>query len=172
MKRIIIPTIWMLLITFSISVQAQSSIDRYYEQYTEDERFSRVSVSSKMFSMFMDLDLDDPTEQELAETISKLKGLKMLMGEKVDNAKSIYAEAVSGPESRMDELMTISDAAKEFRFFITEANGTISELLMMGYENDRVLMMSLVGDIDLKAISALSQKLDIDGFEHFKDVHK
>ena len=75
-----------------------------------------------------------------------------------------------GPEASMDELMTVSETDREFRFFVTESGGTISELVMVGYENQQVMMMSLTGEIDLKEISELSQKMNIEGFENFKNV--
>ena len=79
---------------------------------------------------------------------------------------------VNRPARDMDELMTVSETDKEFRFYISEANGKISELLMVGFENQNVMIMSLTGDIDLKEIAALSKKMNIDGFENFKNVER
>ena len=41
---------------------------------------------------------------------------------------------------------------------------------MVGYDSAQVFMLSLVGEINLKQIAALSQKMNIDGFEHFKNI--
>ncbi len=162
-----------LFVGFLISAQAQSSgIDRYYEKYKDDDRFSQITVSSKMFGLFVNFEMDDPAEQELVETISKLEGLKMLVGSDIDEAKSIFEQVVQKPRSNMDELMSIRDKEAEFMFFITESDGTISELLMVGYDDAEVMLLSLVGEIDLKQISALSQKMNIQGFEHFKNIDK
>ena len=149
-----------------------SAIDRYFETYREDARFSRVTVSSKMFSLFLELEGDDPDEQAIIETISKLDGLKMLVGQEVDEAKSIFGNMLKQPKANMDELMTISDVDKEIQFFVTESGGKISELVMVGYEVDKVMILSLIGDIDLKEISRLSKKMNLDGFEHLKDINK
>ncbi|MEM6262780.1 MAG: DUF4252 domain-containing protein [Bacteroidota bacterium] len=160
-----------LLMLASVALQAQSSgIDRYFEQYQEDDRFTSITVSSRMFGLFAEFDMDDPDEQDLVEAISKLKGLKMLIGEEVEDAKSLYTAAVQKPAKAMEELMSIKDGDQEFKFFITEANGTISELMMVGYEGKSFMVMSLVGQISLRDISRLSQKMDIDGFEHFQNV--
>ena len=43
------------MMIFSLNLTAQTSIDRYFEQYEEDDRFSRVSVSSRMFNLFLEL---------------------------------------------------------------------------------------------------------------------
>ena len=161
------------MLIMSATMMAQSNgIDRYYETYKQDDRFTRISVSGKMFSLFANFEMDDPTEQEALETISKIKGLKMLVGDAIPEAKSIYVQAVKRPNAEMEELMTVENKTQEFKFFITEANGTISELLMLMYDGQSIMMMSLVGDIDLKSISKLSEKMDIQGFEHLENVDK
>ena len=160
-----------LFIGSTMTLLAQSSgIDRYYEQYQEDDRFTQITVSSRMFGLFVNFEMDDPAEQELVETISKIKGLKMLVGTDLTEAASIYSGAVKGPEKNMDELMSVKDGDAQFKFFVSESNGKISELLMVGHESSKVLLLSLVGEIDLKQIAALSQKMNIEGFEHFKNI--
>ena len=154
----------------SVNAQAQSSIDKIFDQYQGDERFSRVKVSSRMFELFLEVEMDDPQEQAFVETISKLDGLKVLIGKDVQEAAQLYKNFAKGPASRMDELMTVSDAQKEFQFYITESGGKISELLMVGFDQEQVMMMSLVGEIDLKEISALSRKMNIEGFDNFKNI--
>ena len=165
-----------LLIAF-IGIQftglAQSSgLDRYFEEFKEDERFTQITVSSKMFNLFVNFELDDPNEQELVEAISKLKGLKSLVGIEVAEAAEIYNRAIKRPEGEMDELMSVKDGSGHFKFFITESSGTVSELLMIGYDTSKIFMISLVGDMNLRQIAALSQKMNINGFEHFKNIDK
>ena len=170
MKRIPILTMSLMFLMIGTALMAQTGIDRYFDTYSEDDRFTRISVSSKMFSLFVNFEMDDPDEQEVVETLSKLKGMKMLIGNEVEDAKSIFKSAVKLPSGQMEELMSVTDNQREFRFFITESNGMVSELLMVGYEDNQVMMLSIVGDIDLKQISALSKKMNIDGFEHLKNI--
>lgn len=156
---------------FSMTLSAQSnSIDKYYEKYQDDERFTRISISSRMFGLFSNFDMEDQAEQEVVKTISKLKGLKILVADSISEAKSIYQAAVKKPSSEMEELMTVESADQELRFFISESKGIINELLMVSYGDNSVMLMSLVGDIDLKQISKLSDKMNIEGFEHLENV--
>lgn len=173
MKAIKLLGISCMVLLLSVNVQAQStSIDRFFDQYQNDERFSRVKVSSRMFELFLEVEMDDPDEQAFVETISKLDGLKVLIGKDVPEAAQLYKDFAKVPANSMDELMTVSDAEKEIQFYITEAGGKISELLMVGYDGEQVMVMSLVGEIDLKEISALSKKMNIEGFENFKNIDK
>lgn len=171
MKLTTILTFIVLTVCIPFGLMAQSSgIDRYFEDYKEDDRFSLITVSSRMFSLFAEFDMNDPAEKELVDALSKLKGMKMLIGSEVLEAQGIYEDVVQKPASSMEELMSVRDANQEFQFFITEANGTISELLMIGYEEENVMILSLVGEIDLRQIAALSQKMNLTGFEHFNHV--
>ena len=160
-------------IGLSLPAWAQSSgLDRYFEEFQDDERFTQITVSSKMFNLFVNFEMDDPDEQELVEAISKLKGLKSLVGLEVNEAAELYKQVVERPAGEMDELMSVKDGSGQFRFFITETAGTVSELLMIGYDTSKIFMISLVGDMNLRQIAALSQKMNINGFEHFKNIDK
>jgi len=160
-------------ISGGIVASAQSSgIDRYFEQYKDDDRFSQINVSSKMFGLFVNFELDDPSEQELVEAISKLKGLKMLIGQDVANVSDLFNQVAKLPAADMDELMSIKDGSAEFKFYISESDGTIKELLMVGKESAQLILLSLVGDMDLQQIAALSQKMNLEGFEHFQNIDK
>ncbi len=176
MKRIThfksIFTLAVVLLTTALNmVNAQSNaVEKYYSNYAEDDRFTKVSISSKMFNLFTNFNADDPDEQQVIETISKLKGLKILVGNEITESASIYKSALSTASSHFEELMTVENADQEMVFYIQESNGTITELLMLMYEGTGVMILSLVGDIDLQELSNLSDKMEIEGFQEFKNL--
>ena len=173
MQKAIIIFVVLLVSLGATSVYAQqSAIDRHFQEYRLDDRYTHVSVSSKMFDLFLNFEREDPSEQELIEIIGKLKGLKVLVGESIENAADEFKNISAVPYSDMEELMEIAEVNKEFVFFITEKSGKISELLMVGYEGDHLFMLSLIGDIDLKEIAQLSKKMNIEGFEHFENINQ
>jgi len=149
-----------------------NAVEKYYSDYAEDDRFTKVSISSKMFNLFTNFNADDPEEQQVIETISKLKGLKILVGSEISEteSESIYKSAVNKASNNFEELMTVENAEQEMIFYISEADGTINELLMLMYEGSSVMILSLVGDIDLHELSELSGKMEIEGFEEFKNL--
>lgn len=149
-----------------------NAIDRFYEEFKYDERFTRISVSSKMFSLFANFEMDDPAEKEMVETISKIKGLRMLVGDSIAGSREFYRNLVKQPRAEMEELMAVEDKHSEMTFWITESDGVIRELLMLMYGDDTIMMLSLVGDIDLQQISKLSSKMDIQGFEQLENLEE
>lgn len=166
----ILGLLWLLLL-LSASAQAQTGvIDRYFDKYQEDDRFTAITVSSRMFGMFAEFDLDDPDEQEFAEILAKLQGMKMLIGKQMNEAPTAFKQAKFLIDKDMEELMSVKDGNKQFVFYIRESGDRIAELLMLGYEQQQFMMMSLVGDIELSEIARLSRKMDIEGFQHFQNL--
>ncbi|MFK7925309.1 MAG: DUF4252 domain-containing protein [Bacteroidia bacterium] len=160
-----------LTMLFSLGLQAQNArLDPVFKQFQDDARFSRINVSSRMFDAFVDIEMDNPEEQEVIEALAKLKGLKALMGNSVNDAASIYQNFIQGPANNMEELTTVTESGIEFKFFVTKSGEQITELVMVGYEESTVMIMSLVGDIELEAIAAISEKMNIPGFENFQKV--
>lgn len=167
MKKIII------LITFLAAtgnLMAQNdAISKFFSKYADDEDFTVVTVSSKAFSLFAQIDAEDPNDKEALEAISKLEGLRVLALEDSTRGVKIYKEALSLiPTKEYGELMTVRHEGQDFKFLIKDSGSKISELLMVAGGQEGFFIISLVGDINLNQISKLSSSMNIDGFEHFK----
>ena len=65
-----------LIVFTTLGLQAQNdAISRYFDQYIEDERFTAVYVSPKMFQILGKLDLEGLNEPEAAAVMEVVKGL-------------------------------------------------------------------------------------------------
>ena len=152
----------------SISAQ-EDAISRYFEQYLEDENFTVVFITPKMFQMISKLDLKDPSARDVKDVLQDLRGLRILQSEH-DGVK-YYKEAISKINTKEYELlMSVRDKGENVRFWTKEKDGIISELLMLVGEKDEFTLISFIGNINLSKISKLANKLDIDGIEHLKDL--
>lgn len=157
-----------LMMIFTVMSFAQDdAISKYFEKYMDDEDFSVVYISGRMFGMFADVDDDD---KEAKEAMKGIKGLRILSTDK--NGHSLYNEAIKKFNvSEYEELMNIRDGKENVNFYIKEENDTVKELLLLvGGESEDFVMLSFVGDINLKQISELSDSMDIDGLEHLDKV--
>lgn len=168
MKKIII-----LLVAgfFGQTLLAQSNaISKHFSQFQRDTSFTKVSVSSRMFTLFEEIDPEDEEEAEILEAMTKLKGVKGLINENSDNSTELYYDALAKIEEdgTYEELMTIEDAKENVQFSIREADGMIQELLMVVGGNDNFVVMSLYGEIDLNSIAKLTRKLGFKGMDQFQ----
>lgn len=162
------------MIVIAIGAYAQGeAISKFFSKYQSDETFSQVTVSSKMFSLFTNMEMENKDDQEVLDAISKLKGLKILAKEDTRDARGLYDEANNMiPKKEYEELMYVRDKDKDMRFFIKESSGKINELVMVAGGNDDFMLLTLFGEIDLKQISKIGRKMDVDGLknlEHIKD---
>ena len=92
MKKIIAIMVLMVSLT---AANGQDVISKFFSKYQNDESFTNVNISSKMFGLFTEMDVQDPEDQEVLEAISKLKGLKILAKENARNSRELYKEALS-----------------------------------------------------------------------------
>jgi hypothetical protein len=68
--------------------------------------------------------------------------------------------------------MSVRDKDKDMKFYIKESGGKISELVMIMGGTDDFMVMSLFGEIDLKQISKIGQRMDVSGLENLQKLHK
>ncbi len=168
MKKVIVVVMMM---AASVAVQAQDAVSKFFSKYQNDESFSQVNISSKMFSLMANLDVENPEDKEVVDMISKIKGLRILAKEEARNSRELYKEALGMiPTKEFEELMTVRDKDKDMKFFIKESGGKISELIMITGGNEEFMVLSLFGEIDLKQVSKISKKMNIEGLENLENV--
>jgi Domain of unknown function (DUF4252) len=155
-----------------LSMTAQNNaIEKFFNQYMDDEAFTVVHVTPKMFSMIAKLDIKDKDYADAKAVLQDLRGLWILTTENNPKAPQLYKEATSKINTTEYELlMTIRDKGDNVRFWTKESNGVISELLMLVGEPTEFTLISFVGKIDLDKISKMANKIKIDGMEHLKSV--
>jgi Domain of unknown function (DUF4252) len=169
MKKIIA---LLLMATVSMGVYAQGeAINKFFTKYATDESFTTATISSKMFSLITNMEAETPEDKELIEAISKLKGLKVLGKENTSDARVLYKEAFGLIGKDYEELMAVRDKDKDMKFFIRESGGKVSELLMVMGGTDDFMLLSLYGEIDLKQISRIGRKMNVDGLEELENMH-
>src|ERR1041384_7466312 len=117
MKTLIVGFVMTLVSTVAFS--QGDAITKFFAKYQDDETFSQVTVSSKMFSLLMDMQVDNPEDQEVINAISKLKGLRILGKDHARDGRTLYKEALSLlPPKDYEELMSVRDEDKDMNFFI------------------------------------------------------
>lgn len=168
MKHIIATT---LIALISFGLYAQNGVSKLFEKYENDDRFTKVNVNSRMFTLFTELEPDDENQEEFLEAISKLEGLKVLSSDSLGDAEKHFKEAVSSLKGKgYDELMSVKDAGEDVFFYIKESKGKINELLLIAGGNKELNIVSLYGEIDLKKISKISKNLNINGLNRLKNL--
>ena len=106
MKKV--TAVMLLVVSFS-AASAQDVISKFFTKYQNDESFTNVNISSKMFGLFTQMDAETPEDKEVLDAISKLKGLKILAKENARNSRELYKEALGLIPKNFEELMSVRD---------------------------------------------------------------
>jgi len=181
MKKIIIITALLLtpVLTFGQGV---------FDKFEDIDEVSSFVINKKMFRMLasIDVDMDDPEDQEFMEMAKKITGLKVFTtgDEKVSaDMKATVTKYLKS--SDLEELMRFKDGNQTIKFYVKEGKDEnhVKELLMFmtglkemtkgqnieinGKKREfETLVLSLTGDIDLRQISKITNKMDVPGGEH------
>ena len=149
----------------------QQVVTKYMDKYEGDETFTKVSVSSKMFSLFSEMEGSEEDEQLFYDITSKLKGMKVVASEKVSNPKALFEGAISDVnKAGFEELMTVKDAEENVKISIREKGGVIEELIMVAGGKEKFAMVSIYGEIDLKQISKLASLMRVNQLKYLENL--
>lgn len=170
MKKIVLTV---MILSIAGASFAQQVVTKYMDKYEDDETFTKVSVSSKMFSLFAEMEGTEEDEQLFYDITSKLKGMKVVASEKVSSPKSLYDGAISDVEKAgFEELMTVKDAEENVKISIRENGGIIEELILVAGGKEKFAMVSLYGEIDLKQISKLASLMRVNQLKYLENIDK
>lgn len=163
----------LVLFCFVGSLIGQSNaIDKYFDQYKDDERFTMVYVSPKMIQMAAQI-AEESVDEDITNMLKDLEGLKIL---KTDvNPIAFYEEAIKKINTKdFEELMTVRDQGQNVKFLVKdEDNGNIvNELLLLVGGEDEFVLLSFVGKIQLDKVAKLAKQLNVTGSEHLEKLDK
>lgn len=163
----------LMMSVLAVSVQAQNdAITKYFSKYADNDDFSHVTVSGKMFSMINQIEVEDDEDKAMVESLGKIKGVKALFAEEGVDGASMYKEAIGLIDGKgYEELMSVRESDKDIKFMIKEKGNKIDELFMvMGGDNEFALV-SIVGDgIDINQLYKLSKNIGMSEFDHLKKM--
>ncbi len=162
---------------------AQTSI---FDKYDGNEEVTTISVSKKMFSLMAKFGGSSAEAKEYTDMVGSLDGLKVFTTESSSIAADMKKTVAKYLKSaNLSELMRINDKEGNVIIYIKEGKDDdhVRELLMFingiekhfegkeGFKANAVIV-SLTGDIDLNRIAELTEKMNITGSEHLKNVKK
>ncbi len=171
MKKILFAFVFM--IAGQGLVGQSDAITKYFDQYKDDERFTIVNVSPKLFEMIATVAAEEVEDPEVLEMIKEMEGLKILKTE--FSPMKYYEEAIAKIDTRdYEELMTVRDEDQNVRILVKDDSDgkVVNELLLIVGGSDEFVLLSFVGKLHLDKIAKLASNMDIDGMEHLEELDK
>lgn len=168
-KLLLLPVI---LMAFALHAQAQDdAIQKFFSNYMEDDRFSRVYISPKMMQMaggFLKSTAEDDKEaKDLGALISKVRGVRILSSDEVDGL-TFYNEAMGTLiKNKYEELMDVQDKSSSLKFMVREEGGLVKELLMISGDKQDFTLLSMLGSFTYEELNMLAENTDIPGMDKY-----
>lgn len=160
-----------LMLAVSTLTAQNDAITRFFDRYMEDERFTVVYVSPKLFQMLSKITLDDPEWANFQSVIKDLGGLRVLTSDSIPNGTALYKEALGKvPVAEYSELITVRDGQENVRIWTKDKGNVIEELLLLVGAPTEFTLLSFTGKIDLDKIATLSKSIDIDGIDQLDKI--
>ncbi|MBK7132634.1 MAG: DUF4252 domain-containing protein [Bacteroidales bacterium] len=170
MKKLIL---FLTALVLTIAIEAQTNpVDEMFDKYSEKDGFTVVSISSRMFSMFANLDSENPDADNL---IRRLKSIRILSVE--DSLLNINLNFYSELSKKLnlsvyEELMVVKEGRDITKFLIRQTGNIISELLVIKGGPGGNSLISIKGDLSMKNISDLSKNVGIQELKTLEELEK
>ena len=168
-------------LTLIIGLISLTGMAQNFDQYSDNQYVTTVSIDKNMFKMMSNLELDSDSKeaQRYLKLVESLEGINFYKTEK-PAVKKQMAEDVNAyiNAGTLKNLMKIKDEGKQIGFYFIpgKTDEIIKQLFMYvdsGMENtDENVVVIINGNIDLKQISKLINKLNLPGGDSLKEKTK
>lgn len=161
-----------ILIMISLSAFSQKNpVDKLFEKYGGKDGFTTIIISSKMFSMFSDVEAGDDEINAMIKNIESIKILTTDDESLLDPGINFYKEIMDELSlDEYEELMVVKEKDQDIKFLIKEKEDIIVELLLVIGGKGNNALISIRGIIDLKSISRLSKSLNVQGLDELEKI--
>jgi hypothetical protein len=156
----------------SSAIFAQTDpIDGLFNKYSDQEGFTYVSISGRMFNLLGSLEAEGKPDNIML----RLKSIRILSEDDSLSTKKInfFLELKKSLDfSVYDELMVVKEGHDETVFLVRQNGNSISELLVISGGTGGNSLICIKGDINLKELSELSSTLGIEELEELEGIEE
>ncbi|OQX78387.1 MAG: hypothetical protein B6D61_05665 [Bacteroidetes bacterium 4484_249] len=165
-----ITVVLMALLPATLSAQ-KSPVDKLFDKYSGEDGFTSVDIAKGLFELFSDIEADDPEFDSFKKAVEGIESLKLLAysvkdGSEGSKQKFYNDIKKSVPYGEYDELMVIKDKDARINFYAKSDKQVITEMLMVVDGDDKAVLLSLIGNIDLNNVAKLGSSMNLEGMEY------
>lgn len=147
-------------IVFTTQLKAQNIIDRYYSDLAERDDITSVYVAGKMFNYASYIDVSDDEElRGIQEFLTSIHSFNVIVVPGLENPFQEYKNGVKRVQNDYEELLRIKDTEGSVSFYINENNGTVYELVGIAAADEKFIVGTLMGEMELDKIASMINKI-------------
>ena len=142
-------TMMLLAAVIFVSLQAfsqNSPVDKFFNKYADDDRFTLVSVGPQMMSMIKQMNGLGNIGNSYIKDMHNIKSLRILTTD--TTPQEFYREAISAISiPPFEETMNVQDKGQHVKFLVRKENDKIVETVMITADDEFTLMDITGGDM-------------------------
>ncbi len=162
----------MYLMLFTLTLSAQSSVDKVFNKYAGKDGYTTVVINKFMFQFLSNIETSDPEYESFKNATSGIESIRILTRDSKGSAAFGKELLEILPRQEYKEMMTVKEANEEVVFLVRESGGEIREFLLVVSGNDEDVLIAIDGIIDLKSIASLTKGMDLPAMESLKELDK
>ena len=160
------------LFVFVFSLPFLTVAQSQFDKFEDIEGVSSVIVNQKAFELMSKIGSE--TDPEYLDLIKNINSLKVFATEDAAVAREMQSEVEKYLSNKqLTELMRVKDDGDNVKIYVREGKNEnyVKELLMFVKDSDgESVIISLTGDIDLRQISKLTDKMNLPGGDELKNI--
>lgn len=149
-----------------------------FEKYEDMENVTSVVVNQKMFGMLAEMKVktNDLEADAFLDQIKTLNNLSVFTTKDTSVTNAMCSDVNTYVKaSKLEELMRVKDGDQNIKFYVQSGRDEfhVSELLMLVHSkasSDETILLSLNGDIDLRTLAVLTERLNIPGGKQLENA--
>ncbi len=149
----------MVLLVFTLSLNAQSTIDRLFDKYQGMDGFVTVTVSGNFLRMIGEFDDDD----EFLKNADNFTAVRILAQEddniEVDNFYDIVMEELD--KGGYEEMVRVNSSDTDLKIMVKAEGNAFTEFLVVAGGDDNAIIQ-IKGLMTEKIIREMSESIDDD----------
>ncbi len=151
-----------LMAIFTLTLSAQSTIDKLFNKYKGVEGFTTVTVNGNLLKLLADID-DDDEDEDLMKFADKFTSIRILAQEDDDMNVENFYDAVIDEVNRggYEEMVTINSKGSDVKIMVKADGKMFKEFLLIAGGDDNALIQ-IKGNLSMKDVKEMSKTVEMD----------
>ncbi|MCC6459340.1 MAG: DUF4252 domain-containing protein [Saprospiraceae bacterium] len=156
------------LFLMASAAQAQTAtFHRFIEKHKKDKAFTYAYLSKDLFEVVSRTEIGDKDWRKVHQVVKNVGSLSLLAADSIQTGLALYKEALAlVPTAEFDELLSVQDGQDKVRIWAKEAEGVISDLVLLVGSSNSFVLICFSGNLELGNILSLAELLDADQVEN------
>ena len=173
--------VFLTIVAIGIVLSTYAQDVSVFDKYEDYDEVTTVVVSKRAFKLLKKIGND--SEEKFKDMVEGLNGLKVFTTTDTKVAAEMKVTFTKYRKSaKLEELIRVKDKDAHVKIYVKEGKDEdhVSEFLMLvdkiktssDGEEPKIVIISIVGDINLNTISKITDQMDIEGKEHVRKAKK